>query len=83
MICLYCTADEHLLDTTTKMSRKGHFHPGDTIGIEDGELWVTAVPDTLEPEYLEAEVKINFCPMCGRDLKEDEEPIERKDLYLD
>ena len=47
----------------------GHFHPGIIVGVEDDELWVTAAPDTYEPGYMEAEVKINFCPMCGEKLK--------------
>ena len=72
MSCIYCAGEIPILDTTTTLSKKGFFYPGITVGVEDGELWVTAVPDTYEPGYLEEDIKINFCPMCGEKLVHEE-----------
>ena len=40
--------------------------------IEDNELYVTAVPDTYEPGFMEEFVQINYCPMCGEKLVHEE-----------
>lgn len=43
------------------------------VGLgNNGELSVSAHAGTYEPNYLEAYRKINYCPMCGRKLNEDE-----------
>ena len=70
-VCNYCMGDcAPILDTISGVSKKGHFYPGVTVGVEDGDLWIIAVPDTYEPGYMEESVKIKFCPMCGRKLED-------------
>lgn len=72
-VCEYCTdkyTNKTLIDTCKELSKKRMIVPGIAVGIEDGELWVIASPDTYEPGYMEESVKINFCPMCGRKLEE-------------
>lgn len=69
--CDYCRYDVPILDTGIDLSRKGDFYPGITVGIEDGKLWVISTADTYEPSYQEESVKINFCPMCGRELEKE------------
>lgn len=69
MSCEYCRGTRTLIEQRDKLSRKGDFYPGLEVGVEDGELWVIAIPDTYEPGYLEDSVKIKFCPMCGERLK--------------
>lgn len=70
--CKYCTGDcEELIDTRTKLSRKTVLIiPGIEAWIDAGELTVAAVSDTYESNYQEESVPINFCPMCGRKLRE-------------
>jgi hypothetical protein len=72
MACEYCSdyAPRPLINRGNRMSLKRDIYPGISITIEDSELYISAVPDTYEPGYLEAEVKINFCPMCGRKFEE-------------
>lgn len=36
----------------------------------DGNLHVDATAGVYEPNFLEAERKIKYCPMCGRKLEE-------------
>ena len=76
MVCDYCNPDIELplIETATKLSKKGDFYPGITVGVYNDELWVVAEADTYEPGCLEADVKIKFCPMCGRKLEEKYEP---------
>lgn len=73
-VCEYCRhgyQNDYLINSATKMSKKRDFYPGIEVCIEDGVLWVIASPDTYEPGFQEEFVKINFCPMCGRDLMEE------------
>lgn len=73
-VCNYCQRgyqNDYLINTATKMSKKRDFYPGIEMVIEDGVLWVNAIPDTYEPSYQEEFVKINFCPMCGRELEKE------------
>lgn len=70
--CKYCSdKGDSILDTRTQLSRKGDFYPGIDLFIEDDELNIIAVGDTHETSYVEDEVKINYCPMCGRSLKDE------------
>lgn len=71
MSCEYCKDDYTLIDTATKISRKSDCWPGITVGVENGELWVSAIADTYEPSCQEAFCKINFCPMCGEKLNKE------------
>lgn len=70
--CKYCTGDSvELIDTRTKLSLKTEMTiPGVEVFIDGGELTVYAVADIYEPNYQEESVPINFCPMCGRKLRE-------------
>lgn len=70
MSCEFCNGNKSLIDTNTRLSRKGDFYPGVDVCIECNVLYVAAIADVYEPNYTEAEVKINFCPMCGEKLPE-------------
>ena len=56
-----------------KLSLKRDIHPGIQVEIDpyDATMWIGACPDTYEPGWLEAEIPINFCPMCGEKLREE------------
>lgn len=76
MACKYCDwwCKEHdhedLINTRTKLSKKGEWYPGITATINElGYLTIEAVADTYEPGYLDHVIEINFCPMCGREFK--------------
>lgn len=71
MACVYCNGERALLERIDKLSTKGDFYPGITVDIDENMLCIDSVADVYEPNYLEAEIKINFCPMCGRDLEEE------------
>ena len=68
MSCPYCTESKHLLERDESLSFKGDFFPGIDMFIDNGMLCIEAVPDVYEPCYMEQEVKINYCPMCGEKL---------------
>lgn len=70
--CKYCCGVKSILDTQLIPSRKNEFgYPGIEVMIDGEELCVYAVADTYEPNFQEEFVTINFCPMCGRKLKEE------------
>ena len=64
--CQYCSGEKRLICPSTALSYKGDFYPGMDIWVEPGRLYVEVRPDTYEPCFMEDEVKINFCPICGR-----------------
>lgn len=72
MECLYCSGSKSVLNTRTKLSLKGDFYPGIDVFIDDPILCIESYSDTYEPGFLEADVKINYCPMCGKKLTTDE-----------
>lgn len=65
--CEYCKGYKEILDDR-KLSRKKDVYVGTKIWAQDNELRVFACADVYEPAIVEASVKINFCPMCGRNL---------------
>lgn len=75
MACEYCRdkLTKEILHDRTCVSLKGAKFPGIEVFIDEDELTVIAVADTYEPNYQEVVVQINFCPMCGRELKSKEE----------
>jgi hypothetical protein len=78
MACEYCRSAEwylneypkELMSLDEKMSLKGDFYPGIRLVIDGATLHAQAIADVYEPSYMEKEIKINFCPVCGRMLKE-------------
>lgn len=69
-MCKYCSGEKSLRCTRGRLSSKGDFAPGIEVFVERGMLYITAVADVYEPNYMEEEIEINYCPKCGRDLKE-------------
>ena len=67
--CPYCSGD-NLLSERLKYGDKGDGYVGMDVYVENGALYIDAVPDTYEPIFMEKEIKINFCPMCGKNLEE-------------
>lgn len=56
-----------------KYGSKSNGYVGMDVYIGDSSLCIDAVPDTYEPIFMEKEIKINFCPMCGKKLEESKE----------
>jgi len=73
--CEFCSEGyltKPVIHTRRILSTKRDSFPGIEAYVESaGLLYVVAIPDTYEPAYQAAEVKINFCPMCGRKFRED------------
>ena len=74
-MCKYCNEwpTAELFNNCTKLSKKRDCYPGINVEImqKDSTLHIGACPDTYEPGWIEAFVDINYCPMCGRKLKDD------------
>ena len=70
MSCVYCCGDRNLIECVDRLSTKGDFHPGIIASIYENTITIQAVADTYEPNFMEEDIKINFCPMCGKDLTE-------------
>lgn len=68
MSCVYCEGGRNLISRSEHFSLKGDFYPGVDVCIDGNELYVNGCADTYEPNYIEESIKINFCPMCGRQL---------------
>ena len=73
MRCNFCEGYANLLSRSKTLSKKGDFFPGIDVDIDGDVLRIVAAPDTYEPGFMEAEVKINFCPMCGENLRKEGE----------
>ena len=75
-MCEYCQGWDaiELINTMNTISYKTEKYPGIRIEIDvDGTMNIYSVADTYEPSFMEETLKINFCPMCGRDLREESE----------
>lgn len=70
MSCDFCKLvnGEWMIDQRNKMSLKGDFYPGIQAYIYGKELNIVA--DTYEPNFMEANIEIRFCPMCGQKLSD-------------
>lgn len=68
MACEYCENGKELVSLSEHLSFKRDMYPGISACVDDGKLTMAAIADVYEPNYTEAEVKINFCPMCGEEL---------------
>lgn len=68
-MCDYCKGYAPFLKSSENLSLKGDFFPGVDMYLDGDELQLSISPDTYEPSYMEAYVKIRFCPMCGEELK--------------
>ena len=66
--CPYCRGEKTLISRSSKLSLKRDFYPGIELWVEADRIYIEAAPDTYEPSFMEDEVKINFCPICGREL---------------
>jgi len=68
--CKYCddNNDVYLYDDC-KYSLKADCETGIIAYVLRNELLINSRADTYEPSYMEAETKINYCPMCGRKLE--------------
>ena len=73
--CEYCREwdSKDLINTMTKMSYKRDNYPGICVRVDGNELEVASLADTYEPSWQDVTIKINFCPICGRDLREEED----------
>lgn len=75
MACEYCVAGmtRMLFNNRDKLSNKRDIYPGIEAEIDSirSTIWIGACPNTYEPGWVEAEIPINFCPMCGEKLREE------------
>lgn len=78
--CKYCKINyDNEIDTAILNELKSNYdyktkkHFGAVISIEGDKLNVWTCANVYEPAYVETSVKINFCPMCGRQLNENVE----------
>ena len=73
MACKYCAEwpNVDIFNNRDKLSLKKDGYPGIEVNIDpfESKIWIGACADTYEPGWVEAEFEINFCPMCGKDLK--------------
>lgn len=67
-MCNYCSGEVPLCETSEKLSSKGDFYPGISAEIDGKTLCIIATADVYEPNYLDADISINYCPICGRKL---------------
>lgn len=68
-MCKYCDDNGELVYHEWKDTPKGS--KGISVGVVLDGLCIDASADTYEPNYIEEVIKINYCPMCGRKLKEE------------
>lgn len=64
--CIYCSEPFECIieyEDLSKTSSEFIF-----VNLNGDKLSVDATAGVYEPNYLEAEGKINYCPMCGRKL---------------
>lgn len=66
--CIYCNEPFECIIDYEDLS--GHSSEFIHAGLDGDKLSVDATAGVYEPNYLEAERKINYCPMCGRKLGE-------------
>ena len=69
--CKYCMSYKPIIDTFN-IGKHADMYGIDLV-IEDNKLKISAAVDTYEPGYEEAEVKIKYCPICGRKLEKEDE----------
>lgn len=67
MKCEYCEGNKFIYDSM-KLGTKNDSYCGIDVYINNNKLNIDASTDTYEPNYIEVEVEINYCPMCGRKL---------------
>lgn len=79
--CIYCNepwADIICYEDLSKRSGEWIY-----VSLErDNSLCVEATAGTYEPNYLDAKIKINYCPMCERKLDDGDkdETTNKKDI---
>lgn len=75
MSCKYCTEwpSVDLFNNRDKLGKKSSDYPGVMVTVDSNErkMYVGASADVYEPNWVEAEFPINFCPMCGDRLGEE------------
>lgn len=74
MTCEYCVVGmtRMLFNNRDRLSYKKDAYPGIEAEIDaiNSTIWIGACADTYEPAWVEAEIPINFCPICGEQLRE-------------
>lgn len=75
MDCKICNGEEALMVREKRSKKKDYGYIGFDISVEDGTLLVAAVPDTYEPAYMDTEIKINYCPICGKRLSREKQTL--------
>lgn len=68
--CKYCLGEKPIFNSRKRLSKKGDFYPGIEVSLDDSILIITCAADVFEPNFLEEEVNICYCPMCGRKLND-------------
>lgn len=68
-MCKYCITYEDIYNDYKYSNKKEDSMYGISVHIENNIMMIDASGDTYESSYVEAEIKINYCPMCGRKLE--------------
>lgn len=72
MACDYCKGIKnlHSYDIGKKEIKNTEYNEsvGIEVYIDANELIIDCVANTFEPNFTDAEILINFCPMCGQKL---------------
>lgn len=67
MVCKYCKKGALLAERKLYEDHEGFV--GIEVYIEGNTMYVDASSDKYEPNFMECEFEINFCPVCGSKLK--------------
>jgi len=71
-MCKYCEGEEEEISSRTEFAKKSDCgYAGFEVYVipEESVLHIACAPDTHEIVFEEKDVKINYCPMCGRKLR--------------
>lgn len=71
-MCEYCKGHNNRCLSMRQRSlgqKRPESYVGFDVYVEAAILQIATVADTYEPSYMEKGIKINYCPMCGRDLE--------------
>lgn len=72
-MCEYCEKKKDLVNSY-ELSKKNDNYHGIDASIDGNIVYITASADVYEPGgYEEITFRINYCPMCGRKIVEEQD----------
>ena len=67
MKCEYCKGSKFIQEGK-ETGIKANGYVGLDVWLDYNKLNIDGSVDVYEPNYIEIEIEINYCPMCGRKL---------------